>query len=106
MSRFPRWLPGGRASVLRASRQRLLRDKLHFVSKKTRMPLRPLVAAVAAVACISSASAAPTSPAPQPAQANATAQSIQDFPDRVVVSVKDQKLMLVQSNHRVALFPI
>jgi lipoprotein-anchoring transpeptidase ErfK/SrfK len=38
--------------------------------------------------------------------ANAATVPVQNFPDRVVISVKDQKLMLVQNNQRVAVYPV
>jgi lipoprotein-anchoring transpeptidase ErfK/SrfK len=80
----------------------LLRDKSQFVSKKTRM-LRPLVAAFTAALFISPAFAAPVAPA---APVNVATAPVQDFPDRVVVSVRDQKLMVVQHNQRVAIYPV
>ncbi len=68
--------------------------------------LRPLLVASAAICALSSLLAAPQpAPAAAPAQA-APAPSIQDFPDRVIVSVKDQKLMVVHNNQRVAIYPV
>jgi lipoprotein-anchoring transpeptidase ErfK/SrfK len=63
--------------------------------------LRPLVALPALFVSISCALAA--APAPAPAVA---AAPIKDFPDRVIVSVKDQKLMVVHGNQRVAVYPV
>jgi lipoprotein-anchoring transpeptidase ErfK/SrfK len=71
------------------------------------------MAVVAAVLSISSAfAAAPKVPvavnvatAPK-VPVNVVTAPIQDFPDRVVISVRDQKLMLVQNNQRVAIYPV
>ncbi len=40
------------------------------------------------------------------APANVATVPVQNFPDRVVISVHDQKLMLVQNNQRVAIYPV
>jgi lipoprotein-anchoring transpeptidase ErfK/SrfK len=40
------------------------------------------------------------------ASAKVVAAPVQEPPDRVVISVHDQKLMLVQNNQRVAIFPV
>ncbi len=67
--------------------------------------LRPLLAASAVLCSLSSLVAAPA-PAPAPAVPNVAPPAIQQFPDRVIVSVRDQKLMLVQNNQRVAIYPV
>lgn len=36
----------------------------------------------------------------------ARATPVDDFPDRVIISVRDQKLMVVQNNVRVAVYPV
>ncbi len=63
--------------------------------------LRPPMAVLAGVLSISSAFAV----VPKTPVTVATAP-VQEFPDRVVISVRDQKLMLVQNNQRVAIYPV
>jgi lipoprotein-anchoring transpeptidase ErfK/SrfK len=58
------------------------------------------MAALAAVMSMSSAFAVPQTPV------NVATAPVQDFPDRVVISVRDQKLMVVQNNQRVAVYPV
>ena len=62
--------------------------------------LRPPMAAFGVALSITSAFAAAQTPV-----TGATA-AVQDFPDRVVISVRDQKLMVVQNNQRVAIYPV
>lgn len=62
--------------------------------------LRPPAVVVAAALSLSSAFAAPKAPV------NVAPAPVQDFPDRVVISVRDQKLMVVHNNERVAIYPV
>jgi lipoprotein-anchoring transpeptidase ErfK/SrfK len=69
------------------------------------------MAVVAAVLSISSVFAAapklPVNVATAPkVPVNVVTPPVQEFPDRVVISVRDQKLMLVQNNQRVAVYPV
>jgi lipoprotein-anchoring transpeptidase ErfK/SrfK len=63
--------------------------------------LRPLVLAALAAMAASAATAATTNNAPA-----IRPVSLNEFPDRVVISVKDQKLMVVQNGARIAIYPV
>jgi lipoprotein-anchoring transpeptidase ErfK/SrfK len=52
--------------------------------------LRPLLALLAVISFTSASRATP----------------VEDFPDRVIISVRDQKLMVVQNNAKVAVYPV
>src|SRR4051794_21625481 len=95
------WCSGGLgpSAAVRGRPLRFPRDKYQFVSKKTRM-VRPPAILVAAALSLSSAFAASQPPA------NVVATPVQDFPDRVIISVRDQKLMVVHNNERVAIYPV
>src|SRR5436305_11097696 len=92
MSRFPLLLPGGLSSVSRepAPRLRFLRDKCRFLSKSSRM-FRPQLLPLLCLGAIS-ASAAGLPPT--------------EIQNTVIVSVKEQKLMLLQNGARVAIYPV
>src|SRR3954451_22041785 len=100
MSLFHHWRHGGQklAGGILAPRRRFPRDKHEILSIKTRM-LRPLNITLAllslAVTAQAASSAAPLVPS-----------SLEEFPDRIIVSVKDQKLMLVRANKKVAVYPV
>jgi lipoprotein-anchoring transpeptidase ErfK/SrfK len=91
MSRFARWLRGGRGLIFPGNglQPQFLRDNRRFLSKNTRMfrPFLPLLCLT--VATVSGAGL------PQ-----------MEIPNTVVVSVKDQKLMLLQNGKRVAVYPV
>ncbi len=63
--------------------------------------LRPPLAIMAAAFSISSVFAA----APKP-PANVATTPVESFPDRVIISVRDQKMMVVHNNERVAVYPV
>jgi lipoprotein-anchoring transpeptidase ErfK/SrfK len=76
--------------------------------------LRPLLALLSVAFILPSIHGASTvTPSAPAAPAGTTASapvqqtnSIEDFPDRIVVSVKEQKLMVVQNNARTAVYPV
>src|SRR3954468_10207909 len=92
MSRFALLPPGGPSSVSPAPglRLRFLRDKCPFLSKSSRM-FRPQLFPLLCLGAIS-ASAAGLPPT--------------ELQNTVIVSVKEQKLMLLQNGARVAIYPV
>jgi hypothetical protein len=91
MSRFPRWRRGGRNSVSAAQglQPQFPRDKRIILSKKAGM-FRPLVVVFAFVSIA------------YPFGARAELS----VPSRVIISVHDQKLMLLENGARVATYPV
>jgi hypothetical protein len=91
MFRSPRSRLGGRNLILAgpAPRQQFPRDKTRFLSKRTRV-FRSSLAIFTLVLCASSPRAA----------------LVADLSNRVVISVREQKLMLVQNGAKVATYPV
>ena len=90
MSRFPRSLNGGRnlTSVVRGQRRHFPRDKRRLLSNKRRM-FRLWVGVLGLLFCTTTLRADLFVPA-----------------NRIIISVRDQKLMLLQDGGRVATFPV
>src|SRR6185437_11352332 len=91
MFRFARWQRGCPNSVLlrRGLRLQFLRDKRLNLSKNTPM-FRPLVPFFLLFAVSASGAGLPQ----------------MEIPNAVIVSVKDQKLMLLQNGTKIATYPI
>ena len=92
MFRFARWQRGCPNSVLprRGPLRQFPRDKGLILSKHTRM-LRPLLLPLVLLFAVSASGAG----LPQ-----------MEIPNTVIVSVKDQKLMLLQNGARIATYPV
>src|SRR5213075_2941947 len=91
MFRFARWPRGGRNSACPGPGRRLQfrRDNRRILSKNTRM-FRPLLPLLCLFAAAASGAGLP--------------QVV--IPNTVVVSVKEQKLMLLQNGSKVAIYPV
>ena len=91
MSRFAHLPLGGRNSALleHGRPPQFLRDNRRNLSKKTRM-LRPLLPTLCLFAATVSGAGLPN----------------MEIPNTVIVSVKDQKLMLLQNGAKVAVYPV
>jgi len=91
MFRFAQWPPGGPNSAWlgEGPASQFLRDKRINLSKKTRM-LRPVLPLVCLFAAAASGAGLPEMP----------------IPNTVVVSVKEQKLMLLQNGAKMAVYPV
>src|SRR5215212_8852797 len=91
MFRFAPFLLGGRELAFpeRAQRSQFLRDNSGILSKKSAM-LRPLIVIIGLVAVTASGAGLPP----------------EEIQNTVIVSVKDQKLMLLQNGQRVAIYPV
>jgi lipoprotein-anchoring transpeptidase ErfK/SrfK len=77
---------------------------LQFLGKRFAM-FRPILGLLSIVALLPAVRGASTI-TPSPPDAAVMPPSIEDCPDRVVVSVREQKLMVVQNNARVAVYPV
>jgi len=91
MFRFPHLRLGGHASVseVRVRRKQFLRDKRKIWSKTSRM-FRPFGLFLAVLSLIPSLRAA----------------TLTEPPNRVIISVRDQKLMVLQNGAKVATYPV
>ena len=91
MFRFARWPHGGPNSAWPGNERQLqfLRDKRINLGKNTRM-LRPVLLVLCFIAATASGAGLPN----------------MVIPNTVIVSVKDQKLMLLQNGAKVAVYPV
>src|SRR4051812_3151566 len=103
---YRHWHLGGRgsASEILGRRPQFRRDNPQFLSKRFAM-FRPILGLLSIVAFLPASQGASTI-TPSPPESAVTPPSVEDCPDRIVVSVREQKLMVVQNNARVAVYPV
>jgi lipoprotein-anchoring transpeptidase ErfK/SrfK len=103
---YRHWHLGGRgsASQILVRPPQFRRDNPEFLSKKFAM-FRPVLGLLSIAALLPAVQGASTI-TPSPPEAAVMPPSVEDCPDRIVVSVREQKLMVVQNNTRVAIYPV
>src|SRR3954470_19113078 len=106
MCPYRHWHLGGRglASEILGRRPQFRRDNPQFLSKRFAM-FRPILGLLSIVAFLPASQGASTI-TPSPPESAVMPPSIEDCPDRIGVSVREQKLMVVQINTRVAVYPV